>query len=186
VDDIGRADPLTGVKPRITDRLRMVWRVLGVPTTLILRGVRVAIVITALLAWQTSLPDAALALVAVALLAVLLWATRLSWWLSGHLWEQELLDLPRRHRRIPGPRPGTWATDVVPADGRYAVLLLHYGREGRPHPADALDAPYEPWGGDANVRSSRTRTVVAFEWADDAAAAQDVVARFTRDAAARD
>ncbi|HEV2784969.1 MAG TPA: hypothetical protein VGV67_01165 [Solirubrobacteraceae bacterium] len=114
---------------------------------------------------------------AIALCAVLAWHARMVWWLESELWSSHLLDLPRRRRAIAGPGPGTWATDVVPADGRYAALLLHFGERGAPAPPPADDVPDEPWGDHARIGSRTKRTIVALEWADDARTAQAAAAR---------
>ena len=89
-----------------------------------------------------------------------------------------LLDLPRRRRAIPGPPPGTWATEVVPTPEGYAVLLLHFAKRGEPTPPPARDVPpAAPWGQTAGIGLRRTRTIVALEWADDEASAYAAAAR---------
>ncbi len=109
----------------------------------------------------------AVALASVAFVAYVVWYARLVWWFEGELWSAYLLDLPRRRRAIPGPAPGTWATDVVRADGRYAVLLLHFGTDRRRVPPRADDVPPEGWGHYPLLPLRGTRTVVALEWAEE-------------------
>jgi hypothetical protein len=171
--------PLTGVRPRPIDRARLVGRALGYPSTLLVRAVVLLVAIVGWLGWDSSVSDPILALVTIALLALLAWTARAAWWLTHVIWEEEQLDLPRRLRRIDGPGPGIWATDIVPYEGRYGVLVLHYGRLARPTPPTAPNAPSTPWGRDASVRSGTTRTVVAFEWAADEATAESAVKRLT-------
>jgi hypothetical protein len=155
------------------------------PSSVVYRALALFIAIVYWLGWESSVSDAVLALVTAALAGLVGWSVWAARFLASLKWEQMLLDLPRRHRRIPGPAPGVWATDVVPSDGRYGVLLLHFGRRGRPTPPTAPDAPWTPWGQDADVRPSSTRTIVAFEWADDEAAAAQAVHQLTETAANR-
>jgi hypothetical protein len=177
--------PVTGVKPRLTDRLRFAGRLLGMPASLVYRAVALFIGVVYWLGWRSSVPDVVLALVTAALAGLVAWTVWSARWLAGLRWERILLDLPRRHRRIPGPAPGVWATDVVPDDGRYGVMLLHFGRRGRPTPPTAPNAPYGPWGRHADVGPSRTRTIVAFESVEDETTAARALQRLTDTAANR-
>lgn len=180
--DSALSAPLTSVKPRLTDRLRFAAWLLGWPASLVYRPLVLFIGIVYWLGWQSSVSDAVLALVTAALVGLVVWSAWAARWLARQRWEEMLLDLPRRHRRIAGPGPGVWATDIVPFEGRYAVLLLHFGRRGRPTPPSAPDAPWTPWGRHADVRTSTTRTIVAFEWAEDEAAAAQAAQRLAQSA----
>ncbi len=169
---------LTGEVPRLGDRLRFAATVAPRQVLHMLANFLVAAVGAWGLAWQIA-GGAAVAVVPVAVVfvAYVVWYARGVWWLEGELWSGYLLDLPRRRRAIPGPAPGTWATDVVPADGRYAVLLLHFGDDRRWVPPRADDVPLERWGHHPLLPLRGTRTVVALEWADDCRAAQAAAAR---------
>lgn len=169
--------PLTGVSPRTRDRLGLAAVVLRRYGVVFTRNIGCAALFLYGIGWQV---DAGSLFTTFAVVGLVLltgwnvWAIRFT---TRLLWDEVLLDLPRRRRAIPGPGPGTWATDVVAARGRQAVLLLHFGRRREPKPQRAHGVPDEPWGHDARSLGRRSRTVVAFEWADDARAAQAAAAR---------
>ena len=170
---------LTGEVPRLGDRLHFTVTVAPRQVLHLLGNVVVAAAHTYGLGWKVGGGAAvAVALAAVAFAAYVIWYARLVWWLEGEQWSAYLLDLPRRRRAIPGPAPGTWATDVVPAAGRYAALLLHFGADRRWIPPQADGVPPGERSGHYPLLPLRgTRTVVALEWAEDYAAAQAVAAR---------
>jgi hypothetical protein len=134
------------------------------------------------LGWESSVSDAVLALVTAALAGLVGWSVWAARFLASLKWEQMLLHLPRRPRRILGLRR---ASGRPTSSLRRALrVLLHVARRGRPTPPTAPDASWTPWGQDADVRPSSARTIVAFEWADDEAAAR-AVHRLTETAANR-
>lgn len=172
--------PVTGFRPRIRDRLRFAASASAF-TGRLAWGAVVGVALLVYLAWW--LTDGAPLLVGLGAAAgalFLAWALRLYAEATQDLWRTHRYDFPRRRRSIPGPPPGDWAIDVVPVRERYAVLLLHYTERGDLWPPDpvvaprAQDTPPGRWAEPQMITARRLRTLVAFDWADDVAAAESV------------
>jgi len=165
------------VVPRAVDRLHLCAGVLRRMGARLARNVVIAIAVVYGLGWRLGASPLVVVLVTLGLGALLAWEGRQLWWLGGELWQRELADLPRRRRAIAGPGTGTWATDIVADRGRYAVLLLHFAEPGGSSPPPAHGVPDAPWGPGAGVPGAGKRTIVAFEWAGDRAAADAAAQR---------